>query len=448
MSEVEDLEKKLIAAKLVLKGQPIKTKEDDEEVDLRKCYIHTDGIMKLFDYLSDKQMPLDDIDSDKIADRYVIPIILPDGGKIIVEVQNTQNDIKTEMISFDDGNSGILLIKEEIENKITEICGNTIDLNNNKFAFFPEDLSQLAKKISDGTLIPQNSRDVARSLALPGTEKDENEKDIIDKKTILDDENLEESQGNKDKKEETSEIPEGIVSSKKQQGDEAKEISDSEELINSKRLIQIVVVDNPNSVKEKASEETGIREEGGKVTLLRFSAPGINIKDTVILVQDGRILARERANDEAFTTLMTDISGKKVEELKDKESKVVYTDKDGNTTVCDMVRKPRDLAVDDKRKIEEKLREIDKKQEAIRLSDMAPDEKMKAYNALNIQRVDIIIKSGLAIPLIEKQMENDSKELEEDDKNKSEKKEGGRTFGDMYAGGRTIGNPHYADPNG
>ena len=94
-------------------------------------------------------------------------------------------------------------------------------------------------------------------------------------------------------------------------------------------------------------------------------------------MQDGRILARERANDEAFTTLMTDISGKKVEELKDKESKVVYTDKDGNTTVCDMVRKPRDLAVDDKRKIEEKLREIDKKQEAIRLSDMAPDEKMK-----------------------------------------------------------------------
>ena len=94
MNQLNYLEQNVIAAKLVLQNISLKD-ENGEDINVRDCYINVSEIKGLGEYIQDKDDSAESrMDLSKLSDRYVVPIYLPNGSKVEIEVQNMLQELK------------------------------------------------------------------------------------------------------------------------------------------------------------------------------------------------------------------------------------------------------------------------------------------------------------------------------------------------------------------
>ena len=163
-NDEEELRKGILSAKLEFMGL-ILADNNNNDIQVNSCYINRAEIKTLSEYLSSNGLLTTDtsLNYERINDRFVIPIILLDGRKIELEVQETQFGLVPEMAVFyrmeRDGNYieeyTSSIIGEEINNYINDVLkASVISSQEIERNFVPENMLDLARKISDGTLFP------------------------------------------------------------------------------------------------------------------------------------------------------------------------------------------------------------------------------------------------------------------------------------------------------
>ena len=96
------------------------------------------------------------------------------------------------------------------------------------------------------------------------------------------------------------------------------------------------------------SLKTVITKEGGKVYCLRFADSGAGLSDKVIMIQGEKVVENSKY-DHDMTELMNDKTQNGVRDLEDNDSKIYFTDSNGKTTELDLVAKPKDLSMEEKK---------------------------------------------------------------------------------------------------
>lgn len=420
-----ELDKNLIAAKASLNASCLDS--DGNTIKLSECAIHTNGIVSLSKYLNEKnENNSKKFDNKKLEKRCVIPVTLPNGEMVKVEVNSNGQD---EIIIRDDKNEITPRMRALIEENIPEGLKDIVGEESFNKEFFPDTLEEFAERVSDDELIPEDGKEAAKRLGIKTEreieeeikadelkeieeqEKDEEEHEELDeeKNEELEEEKDEEEQEKLDEEEqEELDEDEGINEIPEEVRDEISKIC-SENDLDINNIKQVLKVGNPKSITDKV-EDTGIDENGGTVTSLRFR--DASLTDKVINVQDGRVL--ENRNNRDMTRLMDDKTENEVENLSDNESKIVYTDLDGNTTVCDLTKEPRDLTMEKKDELKKELDKIDSQTELVKNdSEMSVEDKAQMFQKINEKRLTTLKNYGISVPKVENEIQADIEITEE-----------------------------------
>lgn len=400
-------EKCLVAAKASLNASALSSEGSSKK--LMDCGIDTMKISTLGEYLANKKRTeAAEIDNDKIeglredsklARTFVVPVILPNGQEIEVIVNSKGQDMAC-MYKDEAGNEKEFKLtprmKKQIEKGIDNVPEGLEAIVGKEFLdevkeeiqteYSPNkeiiNVEDFAEKVSKDALVPGKKQFIDKVNEKNGVKSEVEENDI---------------ENNKEIPAEARDIISKICSETQNC-----DISD---------LKQVIEVRDPNSLTDKL-ENTGFSPTGGKIYCLRFRGKETGGQDRIIMVQGTRAVD-ERRYDEDVTELMNDKYSKVVNELKDRDSKIVYTDMDGNTFVADLEREPRDLKMSEKEDLMKELANLDALKEDELASAESEEEIANVFKISNERRKALFEKYGIKVPEIEAEMTADTREAEE-----------------------------------
>ena len=159
-------------------------------------------------------------------------------------------------------------------------------------------------------------------------------------------------------------------------------------------------------------ENTGIRENNGRVYCLRFRDGG-NIQGRVVMAQ-GEKVVDDRRYDDYMNDYMNEHKGqKRIKTIEDEHDKLIYTDLDGNTTICEITKEPRDLNCSDKELLQVEMEKLDNASAYILNSDMPLQAKTQEFMKINNKRLELFKSYGIEVPTVENEIEADIEISEE-----------------------------------
>ena len=443
MNQLNYLEQNVIAAKLVL--QNISLKDDNgEDINVRDCYINVSEIKGLGEYIQNKDENAGSrMDLSRLSDRYIVPIYLPNGSKVEIEVQNMLQELKPEMAIYENDDvdlSDKVLIFDEILDSIPDeikLATSPRDLEN---TFIPKTLEELAEKISKDELIINDKKQAVEMINRSQGERNETElaeeKELNEEEVIIegekndseeikeDDKGLDEGTEEVDESKEKTDKSEDEKISEETSEDVSRILSADEQLRNSgARLKQVIKIKDSesfyNMVNSKESDSSVQIRDGEAVKLFRFADGGLN--DRVVIVQGERVFSRHDYHNE-LSEYMHKVEGNEVDRLKDDTKVQYYDDKTGQMSSFDLVRKPNDLSIKEKEELKEGLEKIDSQIALIKGNSSKNDspeiveKNRNMIRKLNVQRKDLCEKYGLTLPE-DAEIENNIDEKEPDEKN-------------------------------
>lgn len=104
--------------------------------------------------------------------------------------------------------------------------------------------------------------------------------------------------------------------------------------------------------------------------------------DKVIMIQGEKVVENSRF-DSDMTELMNDKTAGNVRTLEDRDSKLYYTDSEGNTVEYDLIASPKDLSMDEKQQVNTQMIEIEQELEAKRQeAEKIQEEIEKIYSSI------------------------------------------------------------------
>lgn len=404
------LEQCFIASKASENGSALSSK--GKYFKLRDCGIDTKKISTLGDYLSkqrldegksfDSEEITDLRDDENLAKVYVVPVILPNGEEVQVIVNQKGQDMAC-IYRDQEGNQKTFQLTERMEEEIVpngleEIVGRKVI----EQELLAKDLDEFAEKVSKDELVPK-TREEALKRVSPETEK--------------------ESKGEDAKKVDAKKVEAEIEEAEKEVPAEARDIIAeicSEHDLDIRNLKEVMEVE-PEVINDNL-EDTGIQENNGTVYCLRFRDGG-NLQGRVVMVQGSKAIDN-RNYDSYMNDYMNEHRGERyVESAEDEHDKLIYTDLDGNTTVCEMYREPRDMNCSDKEILQAEMQKLDSSTKQILTSDMPLELKTQEIIKINGKRLDLFREYGIEVPTIENEIEADIDLSEEVGENATESRE-------------------------
>ena len=395
------IEKSWIAAKSSMNASALSS--EGKNVKLLDCGIDTMKISTLGDYLSARELSerpmngkniFDDYkDNDKFAKNYVIPVTLPNGEEIEVIVNKNGQDMAC-MYKDEAGNENSFQLtprmKKLIEDMTPENLNDVIGDEAFKKEFLPNNLDKFAEKINKDELVPKNPKHAMKIAGITEEEFQEQEEAL-------------------------NEVP--------------SETRDAVAKICSENNLDITslkeVMEVPPQTISDNLEGTGINDNDGKVTCLRFR-DGEKLQGRVVMVQ-GDNTVDNRTYDDYMNDYMNEHRGQSVvKSTEDEHDKLAYTDLHGNTTVCEISREPRDLNCSDKEILQAEMEKLDSNAMQIRNSDMPLEMKTQEIIKINGKRLDLFHEYGVEVPTVENEIEADiefSEEVGQDEKERREQME-------------------------
>ncbi len=375
-----------------------------EGYNLKNCAIDTMKISTLGEYLANKRKkedPLDLesldyslIDDKNLAKRFVVPVTLPNGKEVEAIVDYDGRDEARILVNPEEGEKEFeitIRLKNEIEKMTPENMQKVIKEEVYNSKFLPDTLDEYAEKVQKDELIPKSKKHAAQMAGISSEE-------LLKKQ--------------EEREEAEKEIP---VEAR----DTISKIC-SENDLDIADLIEVMEIE-PQVIKNNL-EETGIREENGRVYCLRFRDGG-NLQGRVVLSQ-GEKIVDDRRYDNYMTDYMNEHRGqKRIRETECEHDKISYTDLHGNTTVCEITREPRDINCSDKELLQAEMEKLDRAQEQIKSADMPLEKKAEEMIKINQKRMDIFKSYGVEVPLVENEIEADMEIAEEVNQIEEEKNE-------------------------
>ena len=436
-NDEEELRKGILSAKLEFMGL-ILADNNNNDIQVNSCYINRAEIKTLSEYLSSNGLLTTDtsLNYERINDRFVIPIILLDGRKIELEVQETQFGLVPEMAVFyrmeRDGNYieeyTSSIIGEEINNYINDVLkASVISSQEIERNFVPENMLDLARKISDGTLFPpKDPKKIIDIIQSPNEHREKISSDRSDDYKTREEKSQysssqESSLDSKEGDEQDENISEEMLDEMKK--DVAMIFSQDEELRRScSRLKQVLKVDAASSVIDNIQEADSASDSGinrnEPITIYRFATSGARLQDRIVILQGDRI-TDERKYD-SICGLMDGINNQSVNRLTDTKSKIKYIDFEGKEHETELVKKPDDLSEGQKQTILDKMDELDNQSNVIlKSTDLTIEQKIKGLKAINNKRLKLFKEYGVILPEIESKIIVDNTKLEEAENGKS-----------------------------
>ena len=385
------IEKSWVAAKASMNGEALSSEGDS--VKLANCGIDTMKISTLGEYLANKRMvegksvDLDLRDDKELARRYVIPVILPNGQEIEVIVNEKGQD-EACIYRDEEGNEKEFQLtprmKKAIEKNVPENLDKILGEELYHSKFIPENLDEYAEKVQKDELVPKSKKHAAQIAGIQTNEIANRDREVKEKEAA------------------EREIPA-----------EARDIISricSEHNLDIRKLKEVMLV-RPEVI-ENNLDKTGIKENNGKVFCLRFK-DGSNLQGRVVMVQ-GEKAVDERKYDDYMNDYMNEHKGQKiVKETECEHDKVIYTDLDGNTTVCEIMKEPRDLGCSEKEVLQSEIEKLDKNAKQILNSDMPLENKTEEIIKINSKRLDIFKSYGVSVPTVENEIKADIEISEE-----------------------------------
>ena len=395
-------EKCLVAAKSSLNASALSS--EGSSVKLMDCGIDSMRISTLGEYLANKKRTeAAEIDNDKIegfredsklARVFVVPVILPNGQEIEVIVNSKGQDMAC-MYKDEAGNEKEFQLttrmKEQIEKGINNAPEGLEAIVGKEFL---EEVKEEIQTEYSPNMEIINVEDFAEKVS-----KDElvpGKKQIIDK--------VNEKNGVKSEVEENNkEIP-------AEKRDIISKIC-SENGLDINKLKEVMEVP-PKAISENL-EGTGFTENNGMVISLRFKGEGSSLQGQVVMAQGEKVI-NERKYDSYMNDYMNEHKDtKKVKTIEDEHDQLVYVDLDGNVTVCEIEKEPRDLTCSEKEFLQDEMRKLDDSTKKILNSDMPLEQKTKEIIKINTKRLDLLDEHGISASLVENEIEADIEISEE-----------------------------------
>ena len=349
------LDKSWVAAESSMNASCID--RDGKSHNLMGAAIDTKNITTLDEYMRYADPKLKNItepmkDNEKLMRTYVIPVTLENGQNIDVIVNQKGQDMACVFLDIEGKENQFAVtprMQKEILSKGLKNIEGVISTEIAKEGLIPKTLEEFEEAVEKDTLVPKNAKE--------SVEKIKEKAPSADIKAV---EGEEEEKDTKQNEEET-EIPEGAKD----------DVSKFRENYKGGKLKQVLEVDDPESINDKLDGNTGITKEGGKVYCLRFADSGASLSDKVVMIQGEKVVENSKYDND-MTELMNDKTQNGVKDLEDNDSKIYITDSDGKTTEYDLIAKPKDLSIEEKKdvnidmtKIEEELEKEREKAEKI-----------------------------------------------------------------------------------
>lgn len=374
------VEKCLMAARASMNG--IALSSEGSKVKLLNCGIDTMKISTFGEYMANREGKLDLMDDEKLAKKFVIPVTLPNGQQIEVIVNKDGQDeacIYRDEAGTEREFQLTPRMKEVIKSSAPENLKDFISPKEIEKSLCPNNLDDYAEKVQKDELVPKSEKQAL---------------EIIHQKNKSFD--LESEKEDNEKVEDNKEVPE-----------EARDIIAkicSENDLDVGELQQVIEV--PPKIISDNLERTGIKENGGRVYCLRFKN-GENLQGRVVMAQ-GENIVDNRTYDDYMTDFMNEHRGQKIiRSAEDEHDKISYTDLDGNTTVCEIMREPRDMNCSQKELLIAEMQKLDQNARTILNSDMPLENKTEEMIKINQKRLNMFKECGISVPTVESEIRAD-----------------------------------------
>lgn len=382
-------------------------------------YIDVEGIVPFEQYIKEKNEldknaqdePREGEEQEEMesSGAFAIPLTFADGSTLDVIVSkegvehgavHTDPEGKVTSIELSSKNQkAILRALNGIEGKV--------DAATILAAITPATLEEMQRSIVEDNLVPKDSEELAQKVnaKYPNLVKAPEGKDLSEKETTKED--IEEVQKKQEEAEESlNKAPEEIR-------DKIAELCSKNNLdIN---LLKEVMEVPPEAINENI-ENTGINNNGGNVYCLRFGNKGLdsNGKDRIVMIQGDQPPVDERQYDENMTDYMIEHRGETPETAKKHEHMITYTDIEGNTTVQEIHKEPRDLTYDQKEQMEKELEQLQEAANGVKNNpNISQEEKEELYMQINNKRIAVFEKYGIYPESVMEELNADQERLEE-----------------------------------
>ena len=364
-------------------------------------------------------------DNGLIFENSHFEIKLPNGENVILTVDRDGNDMSCNFVD-EEGKSQEFLLTPRMQDEIKKnalngkIAGN-IDIIILQEALFPTSQEDMEKEIKKDTLVPNEADETIRKIKEKNPNADvkkvveEKEEEKGENKNLDKNEHASEELDEEEKGDEKIQLPEEVKSVIEQ-------IKESE----GEKLKHVLLTKNPASVSEQLIDSASLKENGEPVYCLSFRRGDLSANDRVIFVQGDKVIDDNKYYKEGSDFMNRYRNSNVVENVKDMDSKVIYTDLDKHTFVADMVREPRDLRKEQKEDLDRKLNELKDEEEKIKNSDKPLEVKLKMLKEINDDRIAAFNGYGLDLVEIRKEIQADNEiinEIQDDVKEEKAKRE-------------------------
>lgn len=405
------VEKAWVASKASLNASALGKEGNSEK--LINCGIDTENISTLGEYLAHRERTEKGItDNDKIeglledsklARTFVVPVILRNGQEIEVIVNQKGQDIAC-MYKDEESNKNTFTLTPRMMKQIDKtfnanniqalerVVGEKV-ISDIRDEYIPENVEELGDKISQDELVP-NDKKVLNKV---------NEKNGISPE--------EQAEIEENEKEIPGEIRDVIAQICEENGLDIKDLKE--------------VMEVPPARLQDDLPRTGIKENDGNVICLRFKDAS-KLRGSVVMAQGDKIV-----KDETYDSYMNDYMDEhkntsKVRTVEDEHDQIEYRDLDGNVTICEIFKEPRDLNCTDKERIQKIMEDFDESTKDLLNSDKPLEEKVQGFLKINSERLKIFNEYGIEVPTVQDEIEADieiSEEIQNDIEEKKESQE-------------------------
>lgn len=343
-SQLTFLDKSWVAAEASMNASCID--REGKSHNLMGTAIDTKNITTLAEYMKYANPKLKNFaepmkDNEKLMRTYVIPVTLGNGQHVDVIVNQKGQDMACVFLDIEGKESQFAVtprLQKEILSKGLKNIEGVISTEMAKEGLIPKNLEEFEDAVEKDTLVPKNAKE--------SVEKIKEKVPSADVKVAKGEED------SKQAEEEETEIPEGAKDA----------VSKFRENYKGGKLKQILEVDDPESINDKLEGNTGITKEGGKVYCLRFADSGASLSDKVIMIQGDKVVENSKYDND-MTELMNDKTQNGVKDLEDNDSKIYITDSTGKTTEYDLIAKPKDLSIEEKKDVNVDMMRIEEELE-------------------------------------------------------------------------------------
>ena len=384
---------------LALKRATLETKDGEMKLNNKNCLVDIPNITSFDTYLKKEGYNIEK-GKNKLGKNYVIPL----------QVKMSDGKVENFNIIVNSEGQDVSLIYEDKEIKVSNRMQNEIISNATKNegltgkadtelmreVLSPKTLEELAREIENDTLVPNNSMEALNKIKEKAPNTD----------IKLTDEQIKENdkKGTQNKEREPQEKDDEIKKVPEEVRDEVARLC-SEHNYDISALKEVMIV-NPKVITEKL-EATELAENGPNVYCLRFRDAKLN--DRIVMAQPGKTPVDKETYDEPMRQIMDERRYRSINKtIEDEHDKIYFTDIDGNTTVAEMRKEPRDLTCDDKELIQKEFEKLDESAKIILNSDMPIEQKAEELQKINEKRLDLFKDFGIKVPTIEEEIKADN----------------------------------------